>query len=82
MVDETVPAATMVATLRAAAGDVLEDVRPFDEFRGDQVGPGRKSVAFALRFRADHTLTQAEVAELRQRCIDAVSTTHGAKLRH
>ena len=38
-------------------------MRLFDVYAGDQVGPGRKSLAFALRFRApDRTLTEAETA--------------------
>jgi phenylalanyl-tRNA synthetase beta chain len=75
-------AADVVRTLRRAAGGVLEAVRCFDEFTGPQVGPGRRSLAFALRFRAaDHTLTDAEVADLRARCIDAVTAEHGAELR-
>ena len=82
IVDESVPAARIVATLRAAGGDLLEAARPFDEYRGAQLGPGRKSLAFALVFRARHTLTQAEVAALRDRCIDAVTRTHDAVLRH
>ncbi len=40
------------------------------------------SLAFALQFRAvDHTLTDAEVGELRQKCIDAVVAAFGAELR-
>ncbi|HWW44195.1 MAG TPA: phenylalanine--tRNA ligase subunit beta, partial [Acidimicrobiia bacterium] len=81
VVDEALPAARIADTLRGAAGPVLEEVRAFDEFRGAQVGAGRKSLAFALRFRSDHTLTQDEVAALRQRCIDAVTRQHGATLR-
>ena len=76
------PAGSIAETLHAAVGPVLEDVRVFDEFRGEQLGPGRKSLAFTLRFRApDRTLTQADLAALRQRCIDAVADRHGATLR-
>jgi len=79
---EEAAAGDMLRTLRAAGGELLEDVRPFDEFRAEALGPGRRSVAFALRFRApDRTLTDAEVAELRQACVDAVATAHGAVLR-
>jgi len=81
VVDEAVPAARIASTLRAAVGPVLEHVNAFDEFRGAQVGTGKKSLAFALRFRTDHTLTQDEVAALRQRGIDAVTREHGATLR-
>jgi phenylalanyl-tRNA synthetase beta chain len=78
----TVPAADVVATLRSAAGDALERVRLFDEFRSDALGPGRRSLAFALRFRAaDRTLTDTDIAELRRAAIDAVVSAHGAELR-
>jgi phenylalanyl-tRNA synthetase beta chain len=79
---DTVAAADVVRTLRATAGDLLEDVHPFDEFRSDAVGAGRRSLAFNLRFRApDRTLTDAEVGGLRQAAIDAVHAAHGAELR-
>jgi phenylalanyl-tRNA synthetase beta chain len=68
--------------LRDAVGDVLEDVRVFDDFRSEALGAGRRSLAFALRFRApDRTLTDADVAGLRQRAIDAVAAAHDAQLR-
>jgi phenylalanyl-tRNA synthetase beta chain len=80
--DEGVAAADVVRTLRGAVGDVLEDVRPFDVFRSEALGPGRRSLAFALRFRApDRTLTDADVGTLRQRAIDAVTEAHGGELR-
>ena len=45
-------------------------------------GPGRRSLAYHLRLRAlDRTLTDAEVAEVRRRAIDAVHRAHGAELR-
>jgi phenylalanyl-tRNA synthetase beta chain len=79
---DTVTTADVLATLRSAVGDELEDVRLFDVFTSDAFGPGRRSLAFALRFRLDdRTLTDAEVASLRQRAIDAVVATHDAELR-
>ena len=54
----------------------------FDVFRGGSVGDGRRSLAYALRLQAtDRTLKDGEVAEVRQRVIDAVESTHGASLR-
>ena len=80
--DEKVTAAAIEATLRDAAGDGLEAVRLFDEFRSDALGPRKRSLAFALRFRApDRTLTDTEVGEIRQRCIREVIAAHGAELR-
>ncbi|MSO78786.1 MAG: phenylalanine--tRNA ligase subunit beta [Acidimicrobiia bacterium] len=77
-----VPAASIESTLRAASGEMLEDVHCFDEFTSDALGDGRRSLAFRLRYRAaDRTLKDAEVAALRQVGIDAVIKTHGAELR-
>ena len=82
VVPEGVTSGAIIATIAAAAPDVLEDARVFDEFRRDELGPGRRSVAVRLRFRApDRTLTDAEVGELRERCIDAVTSRHRAELR-
>ena len=48
---------------------MLESVRLFDEYQGDQVPAGKKSLAFSLRFRApDRTLTADEIAAARDRC--------------
>ena len=72
----------MAETLRRAAGDVLEEVRLFDVFRSDALGAGRKSLAFALRFRAaDRTLTDDEVSEIRRRCVEAAAREHRGELR-
>src|SRR5205823_5358044 len=82
VVDESAAAGAVAATLSAAAGDVLEEVRLFDVFRSDALGTGRKSLAFALRFRApDRTLTDDEVGEIRRRCVDAVAREFHAELR-
>jgi phenylalanyl-tRNA synthetase beta chain len=82
VLDDAVPAAAVEKTLRDAGGDTIESIRVFDEFRRDELGPGRRSVAFNVRFRApDRTFTDAELAQLRQRCIDAVVAAHGAELR-
>jgi phenylalanyl-tRNA synthetase beta chain len=82
VLDEPVPAGAAQRTLRDSAGDLLEEVRLFDVFRSEALGPNKKSLAFGLRFRApDRTLTDEEVGGLRQRCIDAMAKEHGARLR-
>jgi phenylalanyl-tRNA synthetase beta chain len=79
---ESVPGASVERTLRTATGDLLEAVRVFDEFRSNALGPDRRSLAFALRFRApDRTLTDTEIAGLRQAAIDSVIAAHDAELR-
>jgi len=82
VVDDAVPAADLVATVRGAAGDLAEAAWCFDEFRDDRLGAGRRSLAVSLRIRAaDRTLTDAEVAAVRDACVAAVAAAHGAVLR-
>ncbi len=79
---DDVAATDVVRTLHKAGKPLLQRVRLFDVFRGGQLAEGTRSVAFNLRFQADdRTLTDAEVAEVRQRCIDAVAKAHRAELR-
>ena len=87
VVDDEVPAADVQAALvvgAAAAGHelLLEDVRLFDVYSGEQVGRGRKSLAFTLRFRApDRTLTDEEVAVARDAAVASAVRLTGAVLR-
>ncbi len=82
VVDDRIPAAAVGATVRSAGGDLVRRVRLFDVFRSDALGDQRRSLAFSVRFQADdRTLTDGEVAELRSRIIDEVTSTHDATLR-
>jgi phenylalanyl-tRNA synthetase beta chain len=75
---EGVGAEQLLAAVREAAGDVLEDARIFDVYTGEQVGEGRRSLAIALSFRArDRTLTDDEVAPARERIVAAVAGLGG-----
>ena len=81
-VPDSVQASEVRDTLRAAGGTELRSVELFDIYRGDQLPPGTRSLAYRLRLQADdRTLTDEQVAQIRQRCIDAVEGTHGAALR-
>src|SRR5581483_7749102 len=82
VVDDTVAAGELESTIRQAAGAMLEQVRAFDEYRGGQLPPGRKSVAFALTFRSpDRTLTDAEVDGAMTNISKAIAREHRAELR-
>ena len=81
-VDDATPAGAVQRLIVEAAGDLLARVELFDVFRGPPVGAGRRSLAYRLRLQAaDHTLTDAEVAEVRRRCIEAVESALPARLR-
>ena len=82
VVPDGVAAARVERALRSAAGTLLEGLELFDAYRGPGVPEGSRSLAYRLRFRApDRTLTDAEVAEARQKCIDEASRRTGAALR-
>ncbi|QOV39512.1 phenylalanine--tRNA ligase subunit beta [Streptomyces ferrugineus] len=83
VVDKPVPAAEVEAALRAGAGELLEDIRLFDVYVNDeQLGDGKKSLAYALRFRAgDRTLTVDEASAARDAAIALAGERTGAVLR-
>lgn len=70
IVGAEVAAADVEAALVEGAGELLESIRLFDLYTGEQIGEGKKSLAFALRFRAhDRTLTETEVSAARQAAV-------------
>jgi phenylalanyl-tRNA synthetase beta chain len=82
VVADEVPAGAIEEALLQAAGELCESVTLFDVYRGPGVTPRSRSLAYRLRFCApDKTLTDAEVAELRSRCISAVESQFQASLR-
>ena len=82
VVKSDVAATDVLNVVREAAGELLEDIRLFDVYEGSQVAEGHKSLAFALRFRAqDRTLSAEEVAAARQAGVDAAGKAFGATLR-
>jgi phenylalanyl-tRNA synthetase beta chain len=82
VVDAGVPAAKVEQALRAGAGELLESVRLFDVYTGEQIPPGAKSLAFALRLRAfDRTLTEAEARTARDAAVAEAARTCGAVQR-
>ncbi len=78
VVPEEVTAEAVSQAIAAAGGELLRSVSIFDLYRGDQVSPGHKSLALRLAYRADErTLTDAEVAPLRDTIREAVGTLGG-----
>jgi phenylalanyl-tRNA synthetase beta chain len=81
VVDAGRPAAEFEATVRDAAGELLESVRLFDVYTGAQLPEGRKSLAYSLTLRApDRTLSGDEAAAVRERIV-AAARAGGADLR-
>jgi phenylalanyl-tRNA synthetase beta chain len=82
VVDDDVSAADLLAAIREAAGELLRELEVFDEYRGEQIGQGKRSLAFRLAFGSlEGTLTDEDVAPLRASIVDAVASRFDAVLR-
>ncbi|MBS1905778.1 MAG: phenylalanine--tRNA ligase subunit beta [Actinobacteria bacterium] len=82
VVDAGIPAAEVSAALSEGAGALLESVRLVDDYRGEGVADGSKSLSFALRFRADdRTLTAAEATEAKLAGVAVTTERFGARIR-
>ncbi|MEU4673752.1 phenylalanine--tRNA ligase subunit beta [Amycolatopsis sp. NPDC023774] len=77
-----VPSADLAEVLRSGAGELLEDITLFDVYTGTQIGEGKRSLAYKLRFRApDRTLTVDEATKARDAAVSAAGDRFGATLR-
>jgi len=82
VVDESLPSRDLVDSIRRAGGELLEGVRVFDLYEGEQVGDGKKSIALRLSFRSpERTLSEEEVNTLRTKMLKKVLAETGAELR-
>ncbi len=82
VVDERVPASDVQAVIEEAGGKLLRDARLFDLYRGEQVGEGKKSLAYSLTFQADdRTLTEKDANKLRDKIVRRLNDRLGATLR-
>jgi phenylalanyl-tRNA synthetase beta chain len=82
VVDAQVPAAEVADVLRAGSGELLEELALFDVYTGKQVGDGRRSLAYSMRFRAqDRTLTREEATAARDAAVVLATERLGAALR-
>jgi phenylalanyl-tRNA synthetase beta chain len=82
VVDESTPANLVQATIMAAGGHLLVDTRLFDVYRGEQIGAGKKSLAYTLTFQAeDRTLTDRDAAKVQNRIVKRLEKELGARLR-
>jgi phenylalanyl-tRNA synthetase beta chain len=78
IVPEQLALAELIARVREAGGETLEQVHLFDVYTGEQVGEGRRSLALALSFRSpERTLTDEDVGPLRERIVTAVAGLGG-----
>lgn len=82
IVDETVLASQIEGLIRQVGGQSVTSVRLFDVYRGEQIGNGKKSLAYSLTYQAtDKTMTDAEAAKIRNKIVKRLEQEVGAKLR-
>ena len=82
VVDESVTAEMVTGLIRSAGGEALVALRLFDAYRGAQIGPGKKSLAYSLTYQSsERTLSDQDVALIRQRIINRLERELGARLR-
>ena len=82
VVDEDLPAQQVQEAIVEAGGKLLRQVELFDLYRGEQIPPGKKSLAYSLTYQAgDRTLTDDEVAKVQERIVQRLAQELGAELR-
>lgn len=82
LVAEETPAGEMLAAVIEAGGKLLERAEIFDVYRGRNIEPGKKSVAFAIHYRdAERTLNEEKVAVVHQKIIDLLESRFHGQLR-
>ena len=80
--DENVPAADVENLIRQTGGRTVTDVHLFDVYRGDQIGAGKKSLAYSLTYQnPERTLTDKDAAKLRNKIVKRLARELGAQLR-
>ena len=80
-VDASVTADQLEAVIREAAGANLESIELFDVFTGEQVGEGKKSLAYAVVFRSPDKTLSADDSDAIRQAIVAKAADLGAQLR-
>ena len=82
VVEVSVTAADLLATITDSSGELLESIRLVDQYQGESLGSGKKSLTFSLLFRSkEKTLTQAEANEVKLRAVEKCKEKFGAELR-
>ena len=81
IVDESVPAERVASLIRQTGGKTVTQVRLFDVYRSEQIGAGKKSLAYSLTYQSDRTMTDAEAAAIRNKIVKRLEYEVGAKLR-
>ena len=82
IVDETISADALMATMRTQKNGLVSEIGLFDVYRGKGIAEGKKSLAFLVLMQdTQKTLTDAEADEVMAKLLDSIVRQHGAELR-
>ncbi|HEY3340713.1 MAG TPA: phenylalanine--tRNA ligase subunit beta, partial [Anaerolineae bacterium] len=82
VVNEEITADQVLQVIQRAGGNLLRDARLFDIYRGEQIGAGKKSMAYALTYQAvDRTLTDSDVERQRNKIIRSLENQISGVIR-
>jgi phenylalanyl-tRNA synthetase beta chain len=82
VVDKDVASGELESIIKDAGGKLLKDLHVFDLYEGERMEPGKKSIAFSLKyFDPERTLTDEDVAKAHDKALKAVKEKTGAVLR-
>ena len=82
VIDEGILSERISDKIKMVGGDFIEELVLFDRYRGKQIPPGKKSLAYSIRYRSkDKTLTDEEVEKIHQKIISELEKSFGASLR-
>ncbi|NJM41577.1 MAG: hypothetical protein HC853_12855 [Anaerolineae bacterium] len=82
IVNEDVKASDVLLAIQRAGGNLLSSARLFDVYRGEQLGAGKKSLAYALSYQAqDRTLSDKDIEKIRSKIIRSLEANLGATIR-
>jgi phenylalanyl-tRNA synthetase beta chain len=82
VVDDSVPVAKVEEAIHKYGGDLVVGVKIFDVYQGDQIDPGKRSLAYSVVYQSpDRTLTDDEVTRVRNNIVEGLKNELGAVLR-
>jgi phenylalanyl-tRNA synthetase beta chain len=82
ILDEEIPAGRVAEMIQQGGGKLVTHITLFDVYRSEQIGKGKKSLAYSVAYQSsDKTLTDNDIAQLRQRIIRRLDQELGASLR-
>lgn len=83
VLDKSVSAEEIEGVIKSVDSDIIEDVKLFDIFTGEQIGEDKKSMAYEIIYRSkDRTLVDEEVNEVQKEIVNRLESKFGASLRN